>query len=193
MEDACAKVIPRQAAGLSLGFHVQPSTRRPPDVDNLCEPVLSVAIGTLGCFARRRPNMLVLHATRTLTRGQTGCSIALIDSPPAMKGRVTFDDVWDGPFPTSAGDDLFATWVNERVPARLPVGSLSVELHYFGAHVNLGEIATGPSKSVIDGLWPLFGGVPRAPHDHRVAELLVTKPAEARPEASGVRVVVRGE
>jgi hypothetical protein len=47
--------------------------------------------------------------------------------------------------------------------------------------VNLGDVANDRAKALIDGLWPLLGGEPRAPHDHLMTALL---PHEA---AGGVR------
>lgn len=54
--------------------------------------------------------------------------------------------------------------------------------------VNIGEMATGPVKAVIDCLWPLLGGRPSAPDDGCVVALTVCKQQELR---GGVAVRVQ--
>jgi hypothetical protein len=45
----------------------------------------------------------------------------------------------------------------------------------FPDRINRGEIATGAVKAIIDCLWPIIGGKPRAPEDWRIEELMVER------------------
>ena len=65
---------------------------------------------------------------------------------------------------------------------------MGVSLVFGDPQVNLGDIATGRPKNVIDCLWPLLGGVAGAPDDH-----LVTALRRARDDSlgmNGARVTV---
>jgi hypothetical protein len=90
--------------------------------------------------------------------------------------------------PRSARDENFAAWVSRTMsrPAR-SLGGLTVELGFAGP-VNLGDIATGRLKNVIDCLYPLIGGRPGAPNDSRVTVIEATR--MHREVAAGVRVRV---
>jgi hypothetical protein len=58
---------------------------------------------------------------------------------------------------------------------RLPNGPVGIAIDFADNHVNLGDIATGTAKVLIDGMWPVLGGKPGAPHDRRVAALIMRK------------------
>jgi hypothetical protein len=58
-------------------------------------------------------------------------------------------------------------------PAR-PSGAIAVDLEFAGP-VNLGDIATGRLKNVIDCLYPVIGGRPGAPNDARITLIEATR------------------
>jgi hypothetical protein len=70
-----------------------------------------------------------------------------------------------------------------------PIAHVAVALRFGAPRISLGEIATGPVKATIDGLWPLLGGDAGSGEDWRIRELHLERGA---PDvaASGVAVIV---
>jgi len=160
------------------------------DLDNLCEPVFAVLANRLGWFGGRRPNVRAFWARKALAE-PTGCRIRITDSrwaETSPNGDVLLDGTYMDELPRSARDENFAAWVSRTMsrPAR-SLGELTVELGFAGP-VNLGDIATGRLKNVIDCLYPLIGGRPGAPNDSRITVIEATR--MHREVAAGVRVRV---
>ena len=162
-------------AFLELDFAVAPAIgyARGADLDNFCEPVFSVLANRLGWFGKRRPNIHAFRCRKTLAE-PTGCRIRITREhweDAWISGPVLLAGVWTGPLPMSARDAEFADWVTQAmVRAASPSAVLGVELRFAGP-VNLGDIATGRLKNVIDCLHPVLGGRPGAPNDARIVAL----------------------
>lgn len=162
------------------------------DLDNLLDPVLSVIVGKLRWFGGRRLAIDGIDATKE--RGlETGCEIGLhaTANPWAPGGETLLDAFYDGALPRSGRDDAFADWVGERVPVGRSTGSsreLGVSLAFGDPRLNLGDVATGRPKNIIDCLWPLIGGVAGAPDDHLVTALRLSRDESLG--GGGVRVIV---
>jgi hypothetical protein len=90
--------------------------------------------------------------------------------------------------PRSARDETLAAWVSRTMsrPAR-SAGGLTIVLGFAGP-VNLGDIATGRLKNVMDCLYPLIGGRQGAPNDSRITCIEATRMESG--VAAGVRVRV---
>lgn len=71
----------------------------------------------------------------------------------------------------------------------LPPGGVGVAIDLADAGVNLGDIASGPAKILIDGLSPILGGGPGAPHDGRIVALVTRKGAGRLHGAAAIKVV----
>ena len=154
---------------LELDFAVAPAIgyAEGADLDNLCEPVFSVLANRLGWFGGSRPNVRAFRARKSLVE-PTGCRIRITDSrwtDPWREGQAVLDGTYADELPRSARDETFAAWVTGTMlrPAR-PSGAIAVDLEFAGP-VNLGDIATGRLKNVIDCLYPVIGGRPGAPDD----------------------------
>jgi|BarGraIncu00421A_1022006.scaffolds.fasta_scaffold29805_1 hypothetical protein len=162
-----------------------------PDIDNLCEPVFSTVINRLGWFGGGRPNLEWYLATKR-PGTELGAVISVLTGPPldvaAVATRPGFDGTWSGPLPRSARDEQFAAWVRDQGTPP-PSGTLAVALEFGGSRVNVGDIATGPVKSVIDCLQPIIGGPFGNPDDHRIVLLFVVKRAFGIPDGA-VRITV---
>jgi len=164
---------------LELDFAVAPAIgyARGADLDNFCEPVFSVLANRLGWFAGRRPNIRAFRARKTLAE-PTGCRVRISSErwrDPWIEGAVLLNGVSAGPLPVSARDETFAAWAaGTMVRPASESGVLAVELHFSGP-VNLGDIATGRLKNVIDCLYPILGGRPGAPNDARIVVLEATR------------------
>ena len=166
---------------LRLRFILPPVApgRRGADLDNLIDPVLSVLVGKLGWFGHRRPSIGGIEATKE--RGsEPGCELELLAGlePSTAVEKPLLDAVYEGALPRSARDELFTDWVRARVLAeRRPdgPGGIGVSLVFGDPRTNLGDIATGRPKNVIDCLWPLLGGRAGAPHDHLVTTLRLSR------------------
>ncbi len=157
------------------------------DLDNLLDPVLSVVVNRLGYCGGRRPNLKWLAASKQFAEA-TGAEIDLGARRPAWSPESAreelLDGIYDGPLPKSATDSVFADWVRARISADLDDGRVAVRLQFAAQSVNLGEVATGKVKPLIDGLWPLLGGTPRSPEDWRIRVLLLEKGVQVAGEVS---------
>lgn len=161
------------------------------DLDNLLDPILSVLVNKLGWCGGRRPTLQWVAASKRFTR-EAGAHIEVGGDeppwPPASAGPVVLDGDYAGPLPRSATAPEFADWVRGHMAAVLADDDrAAVRLSFASDTVNLGEIATGTVKPLIDGLWPLLGGSPAAPEDWRVRALHIEKGVEAQ-QGVAVRV-----
>ena len=64
-----------------------------------------------------------------------------------------------------------------------------VQIQFGSAAVNLGDIATGKTKPIIDCLFPVLGGTSGDPDDDRISTLQVEKGVKEVP-LDGVRIFV---
>lgn len=179
--------------GLRVVFTLSPPAPGRPgaDIDNLLDPILSVLINNLGWFGGSRSAIAFILATKE--RGdQTGCEIEILTASPtpAPTGTPALDAFYEKALPTSARDELVAGWARERaISGEQPSsGTFGVALHFADARVNLGDVATGKPKPVIDCLWPILGGSARAPHDHLITDLRLSR--SPSPAGSGVHIAV---
>jgi hypothetical protein len=175
---------------LDFGVSVHPVDAGHPDLDNLCEPVFSVLANRLGWFGGSRPGIAWWLATKRAAVSP-GLRIDVVeDAPPlltSMMSAPVIDAVHDGDLPRSARDLIFIDWVARHLVAR-PLGPLSVALLFGDDRVNLGDVATGRVKNLIDCLQPVLGGPVGNPDDHRIVALFSSK-AVADVQPGAVRVV----
>jgi len=162
------------------------------DIDNICEPVFSILINNKGWFGGQRPNMQWYRATKK-QGSKSGCNIEMVERNPieiiSEKG-ILFDKTFIGTFPNSATDQFFSSWVEKGLEGRLENNDhCVVQLQFGSAAVNLGAIATGTTKPIIDCLFPVLGGTPGDPDDDRINTLQVEKGIKEIP-LDGVRIFV---
>lgn len=190
-KELLAAEVPRSSLhgrerGMLMAFSLTSELRngKPLDLDNLAEPVFSVVINRLKWFDGRRPNLRRWAASKEV--GQpVGCRIRLDDADtitlPATEPQIA--EVYEGDLPTSARTRGPADWAESLVSTtglRSKVSGPCVLYLGFGySRLNLGDIATGPIKSFIDCLYPLFGGSPGKPDDHRIVGLFVERIADS--------------
>ena len=173
--------------GMDVRFSVS-SLRRsghPFDVDNLCDPVFVVVIRKAGWFEGRKTGLSWWSATKRL--GQPpGCQISIYEERAiSLPTHSPFwDEHYSGPIPTSATSLELPLWARElrvaRAVDRFPE-SCFLYLGFSDGNVNIGEIATGRVKSVVDCLSPWLGGTAKAPEDWRVETLVVERGVSAIP------------
>jgi len=181
---ALERAIPQHSggacpSGVRLWFTVEGTLRggQPFDLDNLCEPVFSVLVNKKRYFGGARTNIAWWSAHRAV-EAAPGCRIELADLPAAPESidRPVFDGVYTGEFPRAASDTRIADWLQASAgQQRGRGGRFAVALRFGSARINLGDIATGPVKSIIDNLFPIVGGVVQAPEDWRIDRLVVIK------------------
>jgi hypothetical protein len=167
---------------------------RPFDLDNLCEPVFSVLVNARRWFGGKRTNIRWWRATKCVST-QVGCSIAIEtvnNSPPVPTVDPRFEGVYHGYLPTSARDEKLVRWARDESHKAAIVPSETnyiLCLEFGDGSLNLGDIASGPAKHFIDCLFPFYGGEMGAPDDHRISEIVVTKPTpDCRRTAVRVRL-----
>jgi hypothetical protein len=152
---------------------------QPLDVDNLCEPVFSVAVNRLRWFGGRRPHMKWWDASKSVGK-EPGCRVVFTpDQIPQMpEESPLWDEVFQGELPRSARSIPVAVWawtIRSRASVQWIPTSATLFIGFGGSTVNLGDVATGPVKSFMDCLYPWLGGGPGYPEDHRVSRLIVAK------------------
>jgi hypothetical protein len=176
-----------QFTGLAINFAI-PDARKQ-DLDNLSEPVLSVVVNRLGWFAGRRPNLQWL-ALRKAVAHELGCWISPLSSPPVdwlPAHEMMVDETYAALLPSSATTPGLAEWIDKRCRSAGDC-RYAVRLR-FGDRLNLGDVATGVVKPIIDCMWPIWGGSAKAPDDWRVDQLLLQRECdEVPPGAVGIRV-----
>lgn len=168
--------------GLTLEFVI--ADPRKQDLDNLAEPVLSTVINRNGWFGGRRPNLVWLALSKE-SGAELGCTITpLEESPDSWMPDTSplLDETFPGPLPRSATGTELAAWISERCAAGGDA-RYAVALRFAGRK-NLGEVATGGMKPILDCLWPLLGGTPGAPEDWRIDRILLTRGADDIASAS---------
>jgi hypothetical protein len=168
--------------GIALDFFLAPGRYNRRDLDNLCEPVFSVLVNQKRWFEGRRPNIAWLQATKTLSE-ESGLRIRLLDEAPRLgaESPVCLNAVYPGPLPKSARDTNLAEWARSLSMPSVNCDFFSVHLSFGSSNVNLGDIATGPIKSILDCLYPVIGGRVGAPEDWRITALVIEKNMPAVP------------
>jgi hypothetical protein len=160
------------------------------DLDNLLDVPFSCLVNAKGWFEGKRRNVLWFAAAKAAASSGHGCRITLPRRPPerwvSRRRPASLDATYDGP-PPRRGEQEYADWVERSKLRDLPPGPVGVGIEMPRATANIAEIADGPVKVLIDGLWPLLGGSPRAPADERVERLFVRQ--DRRREGVAVRVV----
>jgi hypothetical protein len=140
--------------------------------------------GSIVRCGRWRNGLTVRFYVETLTPHHqpidVGCEIETFASPPpelfASASDYLIDSTYQGQLPYDGRDHNFATWADERgSKLRRARGEYIAMLRFGSGDINIGEIATGRVKNVVDCLWPLIGGQPGAPQDWRIRTLQVEK------------------
>ncbi len=182
-----AQLPPPSLEGMEMGMSLEftlaslAPAGKPLDVDNLCEPVFSVLVNKEGWFGGRRPTIRWWQATKQVGE-KTGCRLTISTEAATVCPDATpvCDSVYEGPLPCSATDGSVSEWLlglRERHGWNTIPKKCTVYLGFGAGNVNLGDIATGAVKAFVDCLWPLLGGVPGRPEDHRISRLVVEKSA----------------
>lgn len=162
------------------------------DVDNLCEPVFSILINKKGWFKGKRPNIQWFIASK-IKALKSGCNFKIFDSielPISVNYKnLIYNKVYSGNLPKSATDIEFISWIKENYTPVKNNSSFYLKIEFSSSNVNLGDIATGKVKSIIDCLYPIIGGNMGSPEDWRIDILEVKKGVETISEKS-IRVSI---
>lgn len=151
----------------------------PLDIDNLCEPLFAILVNRMGWFRRARPNMRWWRASKEEGL-KHGCRLAVSadPTPPPDNRPVLLAGTYSGSFPRSAKAPEVADWSRCLLGSTGPFPpdvALACHLGFGATRVNIGDVATGVVKSFIDCLYPILGGSPSSPADHRIDKLTVAK------------------
>lgn len=203
--EAVAASVSRQPADgltyrvLSAAFVTPPSAsgRRAQDVDNLMEPIIWALVGRLGWFGGRRTNLDEWFAT--IRHGvEPGAELGLADEPlaalVAMAAETLAIGTYSGPLPNCATHPEACAW-SETLAHSLewrPREACGLELAFASPTVNIGDIATGPVKAMIDCLYPLIGGSRGHPEDQRIRTVVVRRNVPDIHGAARIRLLEHG-
>ncbi len=133
-----------------------------------------------GWFRGHRPNIMWWRAARRISKSPR-CHITVFstDAPDIAVGpeMILLDAVFEGQLPADAQDPMLPSWLqsNAAKSTRANDPRFGVQLCFQGTRANLGEIATGPVKHVLDCSYPVIGGSPGSPEDWRIELLQVEK------------------
>ena len=149
------------------------------DTDNLCEPVFSVIVNRVGWFRGGRPNITWWQASKA-EGSPTGCEIVVTSDgiPSVPADTPIIEGIYTGPLPRNAKEPDVANWARGLLSAQgvLPASpGYCCYLGFASSRTNIGDVATGVVKSFVDCLYPILGGSPGSPADHRIAQLTVVK------------------
>lgn len=178
--------------GLILEFSVDTLTPggMPRDLDNLCEPVFSTVVNKLKWFGGSRPNIRWWSASVEVAAPPGLRLRASAAGFPASGVPPAFSHTFAGPLPKSGTDPgLPGSLANQGVV--LGGRALEVELCFGSSSLNIGDIATGRVKNVIDCLYLVLGGTAGSPNDHRIRRLRVAMGIDGAP-AGGVVIRIWG-
>lgn len=170
----------QEAHGVQLRISLEADTRAGQrfDLDNLCEPVFRVLVSERGYFGGRRPNVMWWSAFKRVER-PPGCRIEFGTRPETngQMGRVIFEGVYRGKLPKRGSDTDIAEWLEAKKAntGKANAAPFAVSLSFGSARVNIADVSTGPTKPIIDNLFPLIGGTVSQPDDWRIQSLLVQK------------------
>jgi hypothetical protein len=191
LNSALRSVEPEKSlSGLIMEFAIDTLSPRgvPRDLDNLCEPVFSLIVNTLKWFEGSRPNIRWWAASMAVAES-TGLRIRASHASgfTAPTPQPAFSFSFAGPLPRRGTDPALPDALAGRIHESAPGEWLELQLLFGGRSVNIGDICTGRVKNVIDCLYPLIGGTPGRPHDHRIRRLHVAKGSNTAP-ANGVLI-----
>ncbi|VVB90323.1 Uncharacterised protein [uncultured archaeon] len=157
------------------------------DIDNLCEPIFSVLINKKGWFGGKRPNLKWFRATKLKDLKQ-GCCFKIYNSlesvSPISCNDVIYSKTYAGNLPKSATDAEFISWIEENYSELKHISSFYVKIEFSSSTINLGDIATGRIKSIVDCLYPIIGGNKGSPDDWKINILEVAKGVKTIPKNS---------
>ena len=179
------QVIPRSSssteeAGVDIEFYL-PGTRassQGPDLDNLCDPVFSILVNRLGWIRFRRPNIQWWRAYKRY-EGKLGCSLRLWTgkAPEIGLGGIERSKLVCSKVLFLAQNKQMLTWV-QSLRSTQDVGTCDqyyLILRFRDSSLNLGDIATGSVKYMIDWLAPILGIKSGKIEDWRATALQVEK------------------
>ncbi len=181
-------------SGLFADFSIQQPSPRATGfaIDNLLDPVLSAVINGQGWFGGHRPNLSWVAAQKRV-QAEPGVRLAVLPNPPRLwqgsDADVAFDSAYPDDLPTAGSIDEYAVWVDRHMLRPLPKGAVGVAIEMADAEVNLGDIAGGVIKVLIDGLWPILGGHRGVPHDRRITSMVVRKGISGLNGTAAIKVV----
>ena len=147
--------------GVNVTFQLTDLAPRghPLDVDNLCEPLFAVLVGTRRWFGGRRPN-IQWWETRKLLGDLPGCGLEVLPQHwPDVPGDIPLiDETYEGAMPTSAKDRVLVDWaeqVGRRSDSLSEIKLARLFLSFGSERTNIGDIAIGTVKSLVVCLYPL--------------------------------------
>lgn len=177
--------------GIKADFVLLPAdwSRKGNDLDNLCELLFSVLINARRWIGGRRPNLRWYRVSKKPGE-PSGCLVDVVESmaptfEPIGSLRI-LDDVYTGELPRNVRDPMLARWVESRSGLAAPRHAYSVLLQFESNTLNIGDIATGYVKAVVDSLYPVLCGNPKEPRDWQITILQVERGISSLP-SNGLR------
>ena len=148
------------------------------DLDNLCEPVFSIFINKKGWFGGKRPNLQWFRASK-IKDIKSGCRLKIYnsiepDTTVNYKDKI-YSKIYTGNLPKNGKETEFILWVKENYVGLRHSSSFYVKIEFGSSKINLGDIATGRIKSIIDCFYPIIGGNMGNPDDWKINILEVKK------------------
>lgn len=181
-----------QHSSVHMKFHISKDniTKCAFDLDNLCEPVFAVLTTQLGWFNSKRINVKSWMATKE--EGDTdGMILKCVNDIDFTRNveRAIFDGIYEGKLPNRATETEIPEWMNTYSNIMRVKKRCAVSLLFGKENLSIATISSGKVKPIIDCLYPVLGGLPGSPDDHRIMELYVNKAIEGLKE-NQVRITI---
>lgn len=195
-KDSLKKGIPEKETyskekGVIIDFYLKNlfPNNQPLDLDNLCDPLFSVLVNNKKWFWGGRPNIRWWLASKNQS-SDSGCRISLFSALHSTTIKnVIFKGYYEGILPTRGSDPDIPKWLEKVSSNPVSVNGLDlfVSLKFHQKDINIGEIATGPVKAIIDCLYPIIGGTVSRPEDWKIQKLFVEKNVGS---GKGVEIII---
>ena len=114
-------------------------------------------------------------------KGKSGLKLTIYPVPVSeinigvVRLSPLFDKIYVGRLPRSATDPVFFTWMQKEYRVVSSVEKVALLLRFNDPEINLGDIAQGRIKNLLDSMFPLLGWEVGKLEDWRIRTLAVEK------------------
>lgn len=160
------------------------------DLDNLCDPVFTVLTSGLGWFNQKQVNIQSWRAVKKVDNNPGLLIKPVKDIDICIdESSIFFDEEYSGSLPNSATDYEIPMWIKSFGKIPKVYHNCGLALIFVNINRSIASLSTGLVKHFIDCLYPILGGDPGDPDDHKISELTV-KRIKTEEKNKYIRVIV---
>lgn len=165
-------------------------------IARLSESVLDVLIRDKGWFSGRRESIRELTVSKTYQTSAAAKSGCRIDIYGAPSGSMTVDDRRARPLLSgvyvlgSATKGAFSDWLKQHLSAPLAATRYAISLSFGSSLIDIANASSGEVKCILEGLYPILGGLDDPAKDWRITSLDLEKNCDEIPDDT-VKITIR--